>query len=854
MEPPGSTPTEHLESLTGSTVAERYVVRELVGRGGTCEVYRAQDTLLKTRVALKRVRPEFARDSDYRERLIKEARRGRIADPRIAAIYDAVDTGDELMLVMEYVEGMSLRAHLATHEPKPDFWTIATECAEALKAAHEAGLVHRDIKPDNIMVTSDGGIKILDFGLAHRMTNLLLDPEMSTASLVVPAGTPRYMSPEAYRGGDLDARTDIFALGVVFYEMLCGSPPFEAQSWSELNDEILHLDPPPPCKRRKASGRLSRLVMKMIEKKPEDRFRSCEEVRRALEHARQGDWPLKKIRNGALALLVIPLVIYGPSVVQSVQDRLSPPVPVPTIVAVLPFEYLDGDDDERAFARGLSQLVVEQLELNQDPAGFSVVRIVDDQAEVVDTVRETRAELGARLALQGELRETAAGLKATLSVYETTPGEPRIRSSEFTVESGDLRDLTHQSLTEAHRLLGIESPERDRWNRVHGAHSDGAFRLYLRGLGLLQSAELDDHLDRAIHTLDVVSRVDGGYAAVQAALAVALTKRNEDGDLDRAEICVARAFELDPELSSAWSARDQLQAERGQFAAAIRNARQWIALPDAPPGAWFRLYHLERDNGDPESALGTLDHAVESWPGWWQPFWWRGSFHFMAGSYELALKDYGRMVELSPDWFNGWGMYGGALILAGEYEQAESALLRSLDLRRNRTAFSNLGAHYYNQRRFEEAIHIYQDALQDDLEGYAMWMNLGDAYAALDSTDSRSRPVYLQSIPRARDFARETSDNLDVIADLAQMYARIDSVAPAIEMIDQALSRGPDHPYVLYSCAIANWELGNCERAISQLEQAVLNGFPRSWVQDSPVFDDWRSDPGFSALVSDDST
>ena len=175
-------------------------------------------------------------------------------------------------------------------------------------------------------------------------------------------------------------------------------------------------------------------------------------------------------------------------------------------------------------------------------------------------------------------------------------------------------------------------------------------------------------------------------------------------------------------------------------------------------------------------------------------------------------------------------------------------------MRENSTAFSNLGAHYYNERRFEDAIHIYQDALQDEFEQYAMWMNLGDAYAAADTTEDLSRSAYLQAIPRARDFAQEREDNLDVIADLAQMYARVDSVAPAMEMMNEALSRDPNHPYVLYSCAIANWELGNCARAITQLEQAMINGFPRSWIQDSPVFDDWRSDPGFAALVSDEST
>lgn len=187
-----------IQDLTGTTVG-RFAIRARLGAGGMGEVYRAEDTKLKRPVAVKRIAPQLQNDEQYRRRFLKEAERASsLSDPHIAAIHDIVEDKNEIFLVMEYVEGKTLRQRLREHVSIEELLEMAIQCAEALVAAHEKGICHRDIKPENIMLTPAGQVKMLDFGIAKR----LRIPEESsvTESLPTPSGalsgTPAYMPPE----------------------------------------------------------------------------------------------------------------------------------------------------------------------------------------------------------------------------------------------------------------------------------------------------------------------------------------------------------------------------------------------------------------------------------------------------------------------------------------------------------------------------------------------------------------------------------------------------------------------------------------------------------------------------------
>ena len=203
---------------------DRFVMKAKLGSGAMGEVFLAEDRLLKRRVALKVIRLDRSEDAAFRHRMQKEAERAsQLNDAHIAAIHDLIEQDGRLFLVMEYVEGQTLREKLREPLPTAEFFSIAEQCLAGVAAAHQHGIVHCDLKPENLMVTPEGMIKILDFGFAQPTPQAAVTETLSCATL---GGTPGYISPEVLLGGTPDERSDIFSLGIVLYEALAGHHPF----------------------------------------------------------------------------------------------------------------------------------------------------------------------------------------------------------------------------------------------------------------------------------------------------------------------------------------------------------------------------------------------------------------------------------------------------------------------------------------------------------------------------------------------------------------------------------------------------------------------------------------------------
>ena len=263
-------PDSSVSDLSGTSVG-RFLLFARVGGGGMGEVYRACDTKLKRTVALKRI--IRAADESYRQRLWAEARfASQLSDPRIAAVYDVFENRGELFLVMEYVEGQTLRRRLDEPIAIGKFLEIGMECAEAMAAAHRAGVLHRDIKPENIMLTAAGQVKVLDFGVAARlpncaMTTTQIEERAETKGF---SGTLAYMAPEVLQENEADERSDIFSLGVIFYEAVAGRHPFYAKGFLATCNRIVNDEPAPlHTFNPRVLPELERIVTKMLAKNPE---------------------------------------------------------------------------------------------------------------------------------------------------------------------------------------------------------------------------------------------------------------------------------------------------------------------------------------------------------------------------------------------------------------------------------------------------------------------------------------------------------------------------------------------------------------------------------------------------------
>jgi beta-lactam-binding protein with PASTA domain/predicted Ser/Thr protein kinase len=266
---------------------DRYEVEGRIGAGGMAEVWRGHDRVLNRTVAIKTLLPQFARDASFVDRFRREAQAAaRLNHPGIVSVYDSGTDGDTPYIVMEFIEGRTLADYLASGKtiPPMEAAQIAKDIAQALAVAHAQGVIHRDIKPANVMVTRDGKVLVMDFGIAR----LISGPETAPQTSAV-LGTASYLSPEQAQGQPVDARTDIYALGVVLYEMLTGRPPFTGDSPMAIAYKQVNATPPAPSSANPdVPPELDAVVMRALSKNPANRYQTGQEFADDLERARTG--------------------------------------------------------------------------------------------------------------------------------------------------------------------------------------------------------------------------------------------------------------------------------------------------------------------------------------------------------------------------------------------------------------------------------------------------------------------------------------------------------------------------------------------------------------------------------------
>ena len=398
--------------MIGRTLSH-YHITAAIGAGGMAEVYRANDTKLGRDVALKVLSAEMAHDPDRLARFQREARSvAALNHPHIVTIFSVEEANGVHFLTMELVEGQSLERLIpACGLPVERIVEIASALADALTAAHEKGIVHRDLKPANVMRTDDGRVKVLDFGLAKdvradRSSDATQTFAGQTAMGVV-MGTPAYMSPEQVAGRVLDHRTDIFALGVILYEMASGRRPFEGASSAELASAILR-DTPRPLSELRADlpEELGLLIQRCLEKNPQDRLPSARDVRDALRGVTAS---APSIRT-ATAPAPRP-VVEGNSGAARAEEGFW--------VAVLPFKYNGANADLTALAEGLTEEIVTGL------FRFSYLRVISlsstsRYAHGAIDVRSAGKELGARYVMEGSLRQAGTKLRIATQLVDAS--------------------------------------------------------------------------------------------------------------------------------------------------------------------------------------------------------------------------------------------------------------------------------------------------------------------------------------------------------------------------------------------------------------------------------------------------
>ena len=860
----------------GRTLLERYRIERPLGVGGMGEVLLAHDELLHRRVALKRLRTEGDDPAARRHAIFKEARRlSQINDPRIAAIHDVLELDGDVLLVMEYVDGKTLREYMTQPLSPAEFWPLALPCVEALAAAHAHGVIHRDIKPENLMVTPEGSVKILDFGLAIRAPQLdTKTPTMTQTQARAPrvAGTPVYMAPEAHLGKPMDERTDLFSLGVVFYEMLTGTRPFAGETYAAVLGMVLTATPPPVDERNPAAGSaLSQVVVRLLAKDPAARQASAVELLRDLIRVRNGESlgitaddtppapapprPRTKGRRNAIAFGLAGAAAAALCVFAWTRWA---PVPLPrdrNLAIVLPATP-GASEDFASFALGLTELLASRLQRHATTPGFQTASFDEIYDEGVHGAADARKELGATIALVPVLEQSPNTLRARLTLYDTVR-ERAIATRKIEIPATEPLHFVERVEREATAMLALVPPAEDA-TRAYGVRGAGTLRFYLQGRGRLRQATTAALATKADADFEMACRAEPDAAVARAGLAAAelrLHTLGAEGDwLARADASAREAVRLDGTRAEPYRTLGAVLFEQKQPAAALAVYEHVMELEPTDDRTLYFVGRTHARLGNREREKEVYLAAIAKRPHCWAPRWWLATWQYRDGQYDEAMRSYEAMIQRSPQLSTGYASLGAVLILRGDYARAIEILRRSVALRPTKTAFDNLGTAYFNTGRSAEAVDAYNQSFQFGEAGYGSWFNLAEAYYWLRDRKDQAAGAYREAVrlgtgEMATRAQQGRAVDVAIPATLATIYPKLGQPDIARVSLVRAIAGDDKNSYVAYCAALTYWQLNEREQAMSWLERAVAEGYPVIWLRDSPVFHEWRELAAFRALV-----
>jgi tetratricopeptide (TPR) repeat protein len=865
-------------SLTGKIVG-RFVIHKPLGAGGMGQVYLAEDTTLQRVVAIKRMAPGLQENERDRKRLLKEAQRASALNhPNIAGIYDVIEDRDELLLVMEYVEGTTLR--VATHQrlDVPQFLGIAIQCADGLAAAHQKSIVHGDIKPENLMLTPAGRVKILDFGVARRPT-LLADSDSPTASLATMtgslSGTPAYMAPEVLTQKPYDGRADIFSLGLVFYEMLGGPQPFQTDSFIGTVARVLHDDIPSLSTiAPKIPPGLEAIIQRMLAKDPVARYASAEDVAADLRAVQRGDQPSAatraggkpKSRIGTRTLLiggaVLLLLLAGIPLRHTIGRWLGAGAPAGKLafgisgppvlqtLAVLPVNTADADPQLTALGNGLGETLTAKMTRLGIDHSLQVVSLGELRARHVTKLEEARQEFGATLGLQISLQRSADLVRVAYTLTEAKTGRA-LGGNSMDVPVSDPFAMEDQVSSGVASALGMElRPEERRELASHGTGLPDAYNYFLQGRGYLEKGP--ESMDSAITLFTRALELDPNYGLARAELGTAYWSKYESGKdktfIAKARQACSKAVELGNAGASGHVCLGVLENGAGNYEKGVEEFTRAIQLDPGNDGAYTGMASGYERLGKLNDAEKTYQQVINLRPRYWKGYNQLGIFYCRQSQYDKCAAMFQKVAELTPDSFRGYANLGAAYLADGKYAEAIQPLKKSLQVRATPGTYTNLGTAYFHLRNFPEAAAAYAEATRLNDRDYLLWGNLGEAeYFAGNRQEAEK--AYRKGIALAEDTLKVNPREPELLKNLANYHVMLGERAPALKYLNQALAYGKADKEILFSAALVYNRLGETGTALEWLGKALQAGYSLTTVRESPDLDNLHNNPRYQALV-----
>jgi tetratricopeptide (TPR) repeat protein/predicted Ser/Thr protein kinase len=861
-----------------SALVSHYRLLEPLGSGGMGVVYRAEDTTLGRTVALKFLPPQIVHDPKQMQRFRDEARTASALNhPNICTIYEVAEEQGEMFIAMEFVEGRPLSESIRDGRMSTSSVVrYARQIAGALEHAHARGVIHRDLKPLNIVITPDGDAKILDFGLAKRtdpndVTRKSL--QAATATTVGLAGTMPYMSPEQLEGGDASARSDIWALGIVMYEMAAGVKPFSGDNLYRLCTGIIN-EPIPALPETVPLG-LVAVIRRCLEKEPSRRYQRAGELRAALEALEPSsavgivstarEKPKLGLVRWVAAAAALALIIAGAwwlakrsshatKTSTAVTGAVTGNVVGERVQLAVISHDANSQPSEGAFDSGLVDTLTSGLTELSERHHLAVIPPSEMRAHHVQTLDAARQEFGVNYGLMLNIQRAAGQVRVNYSLVDARSHE-QLRGGTITAAATDPFALQDQVSARVTELLKLElEPQEKKTLSAHGTSEPAAYDFYLRGLGYLQNYDKEENVDNAISVFRHALEKDSGFAGAYAGLGQAYWQKfehtHENHLVSDATKACQIALEKDPTLTQGHTCLGHVYQGTGKYelaAAEYQQASKSEPTLDAVQTGLARAYE----------SLNRLQEAEQSYkavialrPDYWAGYNRLGIFYLRHGRLEEAAQMYTQVASLVPDSFVGFANLGITRIQQGRYSEAIEPLNQSLKIRKTGDGMSNLATAYFQSGRYADAARSLEEATTLDANNYEIWGNLGDAYYWAPGMRDRAASAYRKALDLGEEQRKVNPRDAHMLSYLAEYHAMLGEKQKAQLLIGEAEKLAARDPEVLYYAAMVYVQAGDQKKSLDKLESAVAAGYPTAGVRDTPNFSVLQNDPRFRALIS----
>jgi tetratricopeptide (TPR) repeat protein/TolB-like protein len=862
---------------TGSDFGPRYRIEALLGQGGMGRVYKAYDKELNRTVAIKVILRSAMGEADALNRFKQElVLASKISHKNILRIHDLGEVDGVKFITMAYVEGQDLHQVIRANGKLPleRVLKFATQLAGALAAAHAEDVVHRDLKPQNILLDTNDQVYVSDFGLAKSFAAGAVGMTQTGALL----GTPRYMSPEQVEGRATDGRSDLYAYGLILYEMVTGDVPFTGESALQVMYQRIQEKPKnPKLVDPSLPDWLARIIMRCLEKDPADRYQNAYEILGDLQGGQSGSGAAGVVRRGSAVEAQIPefanrrSVLIGGGVILALFLTLAiprvrhlifrgagerngstisgvPPLSSGRFVAVLPLQVL-GDPTQLGYiAQGIEETLSAKLFELKD------VRVAPgsatDKADQKQPLAKIAGALGSNILVHGMLQGAGDKIRVTMSLEDVVNGK-RLWTKEFDGMPADLLTIEDHIYDQLVVALNVNPSNDEQANaRIRPTENATAYDLYLRGRNSLRGHDDAQRIQAALDYFDQALKADAKFGLAYAGIADASLRMNrvkKDSFWPQKALAAGlQAEQLNDNLPEIHVALGSVYSATGKYSEAIAELNRAISLAPNSDEGYRRLGQAYLKSGNREQGIQAFQKAIQLNPYYWQNQNSLGNAYYELGEYSKAVQAFQQIIVLEPDMDVGYENIGNVYLQQGKYQECIPYLEKALQREPYFSTYSNLGTAYYGLKQYPKAVEMFEQAVALNPNDTQAVANLADAYGIAGQKD-KARTTYQRSISLGFKELETNPQDADVMVQIALSYAQTGEFKRAEIFIGKARAINKNNVNYIYADASINAQAGREEQALRALQEAFEKHYPVAAAEADP---DVNKLPGFSSLVN----